>query len=149
MSEKGAGEGVVHICNLHCPSLQCIIGVVSFLFCREAERNPPLGGIKVEGAPPSTCTVAPPTSYPALGPGRRARAKFPTEKQPCGKCSKSFMSKRGLRKHMQKIHAKKFTYVCPHCERGFVEKAQFEAHMKKHTWALKKHAQIEETWIST
>ena len=121
------------MCGSHCSCLQCITGVVSFLFCREMERNPPLGGIETGGAPPSTWTVAPPTSYPAFGPGRRARSKFLTEKHHCGKCTKFFMSRKGLIKHMQKIHAKKFTYVCPHCERGFVEKAQFEAHVNKHT----------------
>ena len=38
-------------------------GVVSFLFFREMERNPPLGGADMIGGDPSASwTVAPPTN---------------------------------------------------------------------------------------
>ena len=100
------------------------------------ERNPPLDGTELRGDPSlSAWTVAPPTSSqntPLGGSTGKPAGAIVKQIHHCGKCTKTFMSIWGLKKHMQKIHVKRFTYVCPHCERGFVEKAQFQAHVHKH-----------------
>ncbi len=51
---------------------------------------------------------------------------------PCTMCSKSFLHKAHLSRHMQ-VHTGKYSFYCELCRKGFNEKSNFEAHMKKHT----------------
>ena len=53
-------------------------------------------------------------------------------------CQCSYVSKGGLKKHMNRMHKKLYRYRCETCERGFMDRCRYHDHIAAHT-GVKRH----------
>ena len=56
----------------------------------------------------------------------------------CAQCQRSYVSKGGLRKHVNKMHKKLTTYRCETCGKGFFDRCLYQDHIAAHT-GVKRH----------
>ena len=53
------------------------------------------------------------------------------ENRVCSKCGKKFVTRAGLKKHMQ-LHTGQFRYFCDVCRKGYNGNHAYKVHMDKH-----------------
>ena len=53
-------------------------------------------------------------------------------------CQCSYVSKSGLKRHMNRMHNQLYRYRCETCERGFMDRSRYYDHVAAHT-GVKRH----------
>ena len=56
----------------------------------------------------------------------------------CPHCQRSYVTKSGLKEHVDRKHNKLYRYRCESCERGFMDRSQYCDHVAAHT-GVKRH----------
>ena len=56
----------------------------------------------------------------------------------CPHCQRSYVTKCGLKEHVDKIHKKQYRYRCETCERRFMDRSRYYDHVAAHT-GVKRH----------
>ena len=51
----------------------------------------------------------------------------------CAQCSCSYVYRRGLKPHLNRIHRKLYRYRCETCEKGFMDRSRYFDHIAAHT----------------
>ena len=53
----------------------------------------------------------------------------------CPQCQRSYVTKHGLKEHVDTIHKKQYRYRCETCGKGFVGRCVYHDHIAAHTGA--------------
>ena len=56
----------------------------------------------------------------------------------CPQCQRSYVTKCGLKQHVDIIHKKQFRYWCETCGKGFIVRSAYHDHIAAHT-GVKRH----------
>ena len=56
----------------------------------------------------------------------------------CPQCQRSYVTKCGLKQHVDRIHKKQFRYWCETCGKGFIGRCTYHDHIAAHT-GVKRH----------
>ena len=56
----------------------------------------------------------------------------------CPHCQRSYVTKCGLKEHVDTIHKKQYRYQCETCERRFMDRSRYYDHVAAHT-GVKRH----------
>ncbi len=56
-----------------------------------------------------------------------------TKQHSCKQCSKCYMTRESLLRHIRMDHKGKYCHVCTWCNRGFVNKNDYKSHIARHT----------------
>ena len=56
----------------------------------------------------------------------------------CPRCQRTYVTKRGLKVHVDRTHKKLYRYVCATCRKGFMDRSYYYDHVAAHT-GVKRH----------
>ena len=56
----------------------------------------------------------------------------------CPQCQRSYVTKCGLKEHVDTIHKKQYRYQCETCDRRFMDRSRYYNHVSAHT-GVKRH----------